>query len=68
LWSGRRLFGIKYRTARNEDTRCHFCKNDCLRTFIDVNTGGLQFLPIGDLAAKPSKSKVPLMAGEIHQR
>ena len=30
---------IQYRTTRNEDTRCHFCKNDCLRTFIDVNTG-----------------------------
>src|ERR1700678_851684 len=24
---------IKYRTTRNEETRCHFCKNDCLRTF-----------------------------------
>ena len=55
---------ITYRTTRNEDTRCHFCKNDCLRTFIDVNTGGTQFLPIGNLAPKPSKSKVPLMANE----
>ena len=55
---------IAYRTTRNEDTRCHFCKNECLRTFIDVSTGGTQFLPIGDLAPKPAKSKVPLMAGE----
>jgi predicted CoA-substrate-specific enzyme activase len=32
---------IHYRTTRNEDTRCYFCKNNCLRTFIDVNvTGG----------------------------
>ncbi|MDH5760774.1 MAG: acyl-CoA dehydratase activase-related protein, partial [Gemmatimonadota bacterium] len=25
-----------YTTTTNEDTRCHFCKNTCLRTFIDV--------------------------------
>src|SRR6516225_7143995 len=29
---------IEYRTARNEATRCYFCKNNCLRTFIDVRT------------------------------
>jgi activator of 2-hydroxyglutaryl-CoA dehydratase/predicted nucleotide-binding protein (sugar kinase/HSP70/actin superfamily) len=29
---------IQYRTTRNEDTRCYFCKNKCLRTFIDVKT------------------------------
>ncbi|MFQ5500988.1 MAG: BadF/BadG/BcrA/BcrD ATPase family protein [Phycisphaerae bacterium] len=34
-----RVRQIKYRTARNEDTRCYFCKNKCLRTFIDVKTG-----------------------------
>jgi activator of 2-hydroxyglutaryl-CoA dehydratase/predicted nucleotide-binding protein (sugar kinase/HSP70/actin superfamily) len=27
---------ISYRTTRNEDTRCKFCKNSCLRTFIDI--------------------------------
>jgi len=27
---------ISYVTHRNEDTRCYFCKNKCLRTFIDV--------------------------------
>jgi len=27
---------IAYRTTRNEATRCNFCKNDCLRTFIDI--------------------------------
>ena len=31
---------ITYRTARGEDTRCRFCTNECLRTFIDVSTGG----------------------------
>jgi activator of 2-hydroxyglutaryl-CoA dehydratase/predicted nucleotide-binding protein (sugar kinase/HSP70/actin superfamily) len=29
---------IEYRTTRSEDTRCYFCKNKCLRTFIDVRT------------------------------
>ena len=27
---------IEYRSTRNEDTRCNFCKNNCLRTFIDI--------------------------------
>src|SRR3954447_19166826 len=31
---------IRYRTTRNESTRCYFCKNNCLRTFIDVDTTG----------------------------
>jgi predicted CoA-substrate-specific enzyme activase len=30
---------ISYRTTRNEGTRCHFCKNACLRTFLDIQTG-----------------------------
>ncbi len=29
---------ISFKTTRNEDTRCYFCKNKCLRTFIDVAT------------------------------
>ena len=29
---------IRHRTIRREETRCHFCKNLCLRTFIDVHT------------------------------
>ncbi len=31
---------IKYRTQCDEETRCHFCTNDCLRTFIDVWSEG----------------------------
>ncbi len=31
-----RVEEITYETHRNEDTRCYFCKNKCLRTFIDV--------------------------------
>ncbi len=52
---------IEYRTTRNEDTRCHFCKNDCLRTFIDIRTkpkDDLSFVPIHKV------TKVPLMHGE----
>lgn len=36
----KRVQSIEYRTTRNENTRCYFCKNKCLRTFIDVKTGG----------------------------
>jgi predicted CoA-substrate-specific enzyme activase len=52
---------IEYRTTRNEETRCHFCKNDCLRTFIDIRTApkdDMSFVPIQKV------TKVPLMHGE----
>jgi predicted nucleotide-binding protein (sugar kinase/HSP70/actin superfamily) len=54
---------ITYRTTRNESTRCYFCKNNCLRTFIDVSTGDA---PKNNLVSigKVVKSKVPLQAGE----
>src|SRR6266404_2218631 len=52
---------IEYRTTRNESTRCNFCKNNCLRTFIDIRTE-----PKDDLALVPIQkvTKVPLMHGE----
>jgi len=50
---------IQYRTTRNEDTRCNFCKNNCLRTFIDITTGGSDtFVPLTRV------TKVPMRAGE----
>jgi len=53
---------IEYRTTRNEDTRCNFCKNNCLRTFIDIRTEAPKepqnFVPIAKV------TKVPLMQGE----
>src|SRR5947209_3870690 len=50
---------IQYRTTRNESTRCNFCKNNCLRTFIDVRTEPVQnFVPVKKV------TKVPLMVGE----
>src|SRR5262249_44224872 len=50
---------ISYRTTRNENTRCYFCKNNCLRTFIDVQLGDSK-----NWQAPTFKSKVPLQAGE----
>jgi predicted CoA-substrate-specific enzyme activase len=50
---------IEYRTTRNESTRCYFCKNNCLRTFIDVRTE-----PAQDLIPVQRVTKVPLMRGE----
>jgi predicted CoA-substrate-specific enzyme activase len=32
--------GLSYKTTRDENTRCYFCKNNCLRTFIDVSSAG----------------------------
>jgi predicted CoA-substrate-specific enzyme activase len=31
---------IRYRTTVGEETRCNFCKNRCLRTFIDIGANG----------------------------
>src|SRR5271166_441107 len=55
---------IEYRTTRNESTRCNFCKNNCLRTFIDVRTAEVS--PSDTLAFVPIQkiTKVPLMHGE----
>jgi len=41
---------IHYRTTRNEDTRCYFCKNNCLRTFIDVDVTGDEHSQSHDVA------------------
>src|SRR2546427_13299 len=53
---------IEYRTTRNEQTRCNFCQNNCLRTFIDIRTEKpaepQNFVPIAKV------TKVPLMQGE----
>lgn len=52
---------ITYKTHRNEDTRCFFCKNKCLRTFIDVKVSDND-----KIDESKRKSKVPLAAG--HKR
>ncbi|MEE9235544.1 MAG: BadF/BadG/BcrA/BcrD ATPase family protein [Candidatus Acidoferrales bacterium] len=49
---------ITYTTVRDENTRCYFCKNKCLRTFIDVQTAR-----IPENWKPPTKTKVPLAEG-----
>jgi predicted nucleotide-binding protein (sugar kinase/HSP70/actin superfamily) len=51
---------IQYRTTAGEETRCTFCKNHCVRTFIDIGTGA------GAESPPPAtcSSKVPLNPGE----
>jgi predicted CoA-substrate-specific enzyme activase len=49
---------ISYDTHRNENTRCYFCKNKCLRTFIDVKVSGA-----AEEQEPPRKSKIPILPG-----
>jgi len=51
-----RVLEITYSSHRSEDTRCYFCKNRCLRTFIDVEVGD-------DMAEEPRTSKIPILPG-----
>ena len=71
-----RVSNILYKTTREESTRCYFCKNKCLRTFIDVKTENIapdkieeekkKFIELKviepDQIANP-KSKVPMANG-----
>jgi predicted CoA-substrate-specific enzyme activase len=50
---------VSYRTTHSEDTRCNFCKNACLRTFLDVQTAGA-----GSWEPPSFPTKVPLQPGE----
>ncbi len=60
----------RYTTTTNEDTRCHFCKNTCLRTFIDIRVGSEAVAAVPHAGRPKSKrngvlldgSKVPLPA------
>jgi predicted nucleotide-binding protein (sugar kinase/HSP70/actin superfamily) len=46
---------ITYATHRKENTRCYFCKNKCMRTFIDVQ--------IASADESWKKSKIPILPG-----
>ncbi|MEO5511173.1 MAG: BadF/BadG/BcrA/BcrD ATPase family protein [Longimicrobiales bacterium] len=61
-----RVQKIAFRSTRSEATRCYFCKNKCLRTFIDVRTGSdaIEAAAHEEPAPERSKSKVPLESGE----
>jgi predicted CoA-substrate-specific enzyme activase len=47
---------IDYRQRRDESTRCYFCKNKCLRTFIDV-----------DIELHNHEAETRMQAGELLQ-
>ncbi|MBL8007720.1 MAG: CoA activase [Ignavibacteria bacterium] len=71
-----RVSKILFKTTREESTRCYFCKNKCLRTFIDVKTEAIpeerlqeekkKFIELNviepELIVNP-KSKVPMAEG-----
>lgn len=50
---------IRYRATRSEETRCNFCRNRCLRTFLDVHTN-----VDNSEAVPPAKHRVPPTTGE----
>jgi predicted nucleotide-binding protein (sugar kinase/HSP70/actin superfamily) len=54
---------ISYRTTRSEATRCSFCKNSCLRTFVDIK------MPAGAQPAKGALSFAsPVPKGDDERR
>jgi predicted CoA-substrate-specific enzyme activase len=56
-WIGlEKVPGITYSQKRDESTRCYFCKNKCLRTFIDV-----------DLEVANEEAETRMAAGELVQ-
>lgn len=58
-----------YATTTSESTRCHFCKNECLRTFIDVQVasangnGSRGFRRSDSDEGSEGESKVPVHPG-----
>ncbi|MPY89871.1 MAG: hypothetical protein GEU99_18350 [Luteitalea sp.] len=50
---------ISYRTTRNEATRCNFCKNNCLRTFIDIKMADGAVAPAPQAAPAKLASRPP---------
>lgn len=63
-----KVMEIAFKTTRNEDTRCYFCKNKCLRTFVDValEKSAANFIQNGDISGHVvinPKSTVPLIEG-----
>src|SRR5262249_46294307 len=57
---------ITYRTTRNESTRCNFCKNNCLRTFIDIKMAPATTVVASDFSRtenNPAKAGSHVQAG-----
>jgi activator of 2-hydroxyglutaryl-CoA dehydratase/predicted nucleotide-binding protein (sugar kinase/HSP70/actin superfamily) len=59
---------ITYRTTRNEATRCNFCKNNCLRTFIDIKMGPVGVAPAPEPKPQPVKFISKVAKAEDEQR
>ncbi len=57
---------IRYRTTRNEETRCYFCKNNCLRTFIDVDVNG-ESLTVEQAAHADGTHKHVATVADVHK-
>lgn len=49
---------IHFQTTRNEETRCNYCRNNCLRTFLDVSTNEPS-MPTARVTAPPVLSAQP---------
>ncbi len=54
---------IQYRTTVGEETRCDFCKNNCVRTFIDICSEDEPAVA-APAAPAPNQPGVPLRPGE----
>jgi activator of 2-hydroxyglutaryl-CoA dehydratase/predicted nucleotide-binding protein (sugar kinase/HSP70/actin superfamily) len=57
---------IRFTTTCNEETRCRFCKNACLRTFLDVETADAKGREADSSAAKAAlktESRRIILAG-----
>jgi predicted CoA-substrate-specific enzyme activase len=54
---------IEYETRRDESTRCYFCRNKCLRTFIDLKT---KLSPADELTHVYKQGPEELHATRIH--
>jgi predicted nucleotide-binding protein (sugar kinase/HSP70/actin superfamily) len=51
---------ISYEGHRNENTRCYFCKNKCLRTFVDVKVSEHDDV---ENVGFSKNSKIPILPG-----
>jgi predicted CoA-substrate-specific enzyme activase len=55
---------IQCRTTVGDETRCDFCKNNCVRTFIDICTGDDGTVAVAVASEEDPQPRVPLKAGE----
>jgi predicted nucleotide-binding protein (sugar kinase/HSP70/actin superfamily) len=59
---------IQYRTTSGEETRCRFCKNHCIRTFIDIYTGDSDTQPVvssgSEILLRPGERRLIVAACE----